>query len=283
MALEQAEERAKIRREKSKAAIALAMESRWEEAVAVNRAILGLFPDDVEAHNRLGKALVELGDYRQARLAFHKALELAPSNTIARKNLERLALLGKEQPQAARGRKLTPQEFLAESGKTGVVVLESPASPRTLAKMAPGDPVLLRVAGNRLVAESAAGEYLGEIGPRIGRRVVRLMGGGNRYEAVVTRVGDGELAVLVREVYQSPDQRGIVSFPSRGVEPFPSESWNALAEFEGAEEEDEEVEVEAAPESGWEESDAGPARGSSSRGPARSPEELANGESEEQE
>ena len=84
MTLYQAEYRSRIRREKSKEAIAMAMENRWEDATGVNRSIIELFPDDIEAYNRLGKALFELGRYDEARTAFTKALELSPSNTIAR-------------------------------------------------------------------------------------------------------------------------------------------------------------------------------------------------------
>ena len=48
------------------------MESRWQEAADTNRSIIELFPEDIEASNRLSKALPELGDYPQARaiLAF---------------------------------------------------------------------------------------------------------------------------------------------------------------------------------------------------------------------
>ena len=59
MTLHQAEYRSKLRKEKAKEAIALAMENRWEEAAETNRAILELFQDDIEAQNRLGKAYFE--------------------------------------------------------------------------------------------------------------------------------------------------------------------------------------------------------------------------------
>ena len=92
MTLGQTEYRSKIRREMSRDAIALAMENRWEEASVVNSSILELFPNDLEAHNRLGKACFELGVYQKARDAFNGALRLSPSNTIARRNLDRLNL-----------------------------------------------------------------------------------------------------------------------------------------------------------------------------------------------
>ena len=86
----QVDEKTKARKEKSRGAIALAMEGRWERAVTLNREILGLFPDDVDALNRLGKALLELGRYPASRDSFESALRISPHNTIAKKNLERL-------------------------------------------------------------------------------------------------------------------------------------------------------------------------------------------------
>ena len=45
-----------LKRRRSKQAVALAMEGRWREAIAINKEIIEGFPDDVEAYNRLGKA-----------------------------------------------------------------------------------------------------------------------------------------------------------------------------------------------------------------------------------
>ncbi len=56
-------ERNKLRREKSKEAVSLALKGLWEQAAEVNREILELFPEDVEAWNRLGKAFLELVRY----------------------------------------------------------------------------------------------------------------------------------------------------------------------------------------------------------------------------
>jgi len=89
----QTEEKARLRRQRAEHAIQMALDSRWEEAVAANRAIIGTFPNDVEAWNRLGKALSELGQYRDAREAYSKSYSLDATNTIAKRNLERLAAL----------------------------------------------------------------------------------------------------------------------------------------------------------------------------------------------
>ncbi len=251
MTLHPAEYRSKIRRQRSKKAIALAMENRWEEAVAINRSILDLFPEELEAYNRLGKAFFELGEYDEARAAFAKALQVSPSNVIARKNLDRLTLLRKDVRLPKKGLKLPLQHFLEESGKTGMAALEHLAGKETLAKMTAGDTVTLRIVDRRLQVESIDGEYLGQIPPRLALRLIRLIQGGNRYEATVTRLGGDQVTIIIREVFQHPSQLGIISFPSQSDQsrPYPR---GAHLEFDLPEVEDEEMET--AFNSEWEES-----------------------------
>src|SRR3989304_9089590 len=88
-------ETVQTRRRQIDSAIQLAMGNRWEEAVQVNRSILTVFPNDTDSYNRLGKALMELGRYNEAKKAYKKALELDSTNQIAKKNLERLRILAK--------------------------------------------------------------------------------------------------------------------------------------------------------------------------------------------
>ena len=124
MMIQHTDTNTKMKRERSKQAVVLAMESRWEEAVSVNREVLDIFPDDVESLNRLGKALSELGHYSDARQAFQKAVDISPSNTIAKKNLERIASLGDDSPQRPpRHGGVPPHFFIEETGKTGIAVL----------------------------------------------------------------------------------------------------------------------------------------------------------------
>ncbi len=217
----QAEYKSTLRREKSKEAIALAMESRWEEAVTVNQGIIELFPQDIEAYNRLGKAYVELGMYNEGRTAFTRALQLSPSNSIAHKNLVRLDHLKKSDKHPKKACQFAPQYFLEESGKSGCVVLERPAAPHILAQLAAGDAVTLHIKERRLAVLSSNGDYLGVVPPRLANRIIRLINGGNRYQGAVTRLSGGEVTVMIREVYQHPTRIGIASFPTR-VQQAPS-------------------------------------------------------------
>ena len=210
------EDRAKIRKEKTKQAIALAMQSRWEEAIAINRSILEVFPQELEACNRLGKALSELGHNREAKTAFQSALEISPHNSIAKKNLERLMRLGDETPRAGVRSNTAPQVFIEDSVTSGVTTLLNLSSPDVLLKLAPGHPVQLEMGGNGLTITEPSGEYVGQVEPRLASRLGKLIKGGNTYTAAVRSVAENELTVMIREVYKDPSQADIVSFPSRG-------------------------------------------------------------------
>lgn len=209
------ENREKLKREKTREAIALALEGRWEEAVKVNQLIIEEFSEDVEAYNRLGKSLSEVGRYSEAAEAFRRALAISPSNPIARKNLERLSKLKDVVPRPFATKKSTPQLFIEDSGKAIVTSLTDLAPQHVLVKVSSGDTAFLKVEGsNSIQLQNQQGEYLGRLDPRLTSRLVRLINGGNRYEVAVISVNGHGLCLIIREAYRHPSQSRIVSFPS---------------------------------------------------------------------
>jgi len=206
------EEKARLRQRLSKEAIDLALQGRWEEAEAINRDIIEKFPSDVEAYNRLGRALTELGNFDGAKEAYLKALELAPDNAIAKKNLARLTSLSesmatlrsnrqKASSRKAQARRVTLDLFITEVGKAGVVNLHNVASIDVLAKMGFGDQVHLEARRQHLIVTNEGGEYLGEVEPRQGLRLIKLMRGGNRYDVAILNVEEDTVHVIIKEVY----------------------------------------------------------------------------------
>ncbi len=214
----QEERLARLKRQRSKQAIDLAMQGRWREAVAANRLIIEDFPGDVDAYNRLGRAYMELGEYAQAREAYTRAVEIDPYSAIARKNLQRLRYLeGEAASSEVEYRRVAPQQFIEEIGKAGVVNLYHLAPKEIRARMVAGDEVHLKVDGPRLSVESSRGEYLGQVDPRHGPRLIKLIEGGNRYTAAVVSSAEEAMTIIIREVYQDPSQTGRLSFPSKGA------------------------------------------------------------------
>jgi len=215
----QEEEQSRLRRQNTREAINLALQGQWREAIDVNDGIIKLFPNDVEALNRLGRAHMELAEYAEAEAAYRRTLEIDSYNAIAQKNVQRLSVLKKSRTakQAAAPR-LEPQVFIEEIGKASVVKLHDLARADVLARVVAGDLVNLKVVGNNLEVETLRGGHLGHVEPRYAQRLMRLIKGGNKYSAAIVSSTDKSMSVIIREIYQHPSQAGQRSFPTRGVE-----------------------------------------------------------------
>jgi tetratricopeptide (TPR) repeat protein len=215
------EEKARLRRQMSEEAVVLATKGQWKEAIAVNQSIIEVVPTDADAHNRLGKAYMELGDLTRAKDAYRKTLEFDRNNTIAKKNLSRLEQLDATKVKIKNSRpKAPPGLFIGEVGKSGQVNLSKLASPPVLAKVTAGDKVSLKVNGYHLVVENDQGEYLGAMDTKQGSRLAKLMEGGNKYAAAIVSLDNSKVKVIIREVFQHPSQAGRLSFPAKAPEDF---------------------------------------------------------------
>ena len=173
-----------------KEAVKLALNGNWPRAAAVNRAILELHPQDSEAANRLAKALMELGDYPDARAVLDDLCRRDPRNAIARKNRARLNSLAAAAaavktdanadasaptptatpattPAGVAG---APALFIQDGGKSGTAILR-PVAPAPVpfsddyappaaraAAVSPGDPATLSIVNADADANTGAGE-----------------------------------------------------------------------------------------------------------------------------
>jgi tetratricopeptide (TPR) repeat protein len=206
----------RIKRQLAEQAIGHGAAGRWAEAAETNRKILEFGPE-AEAENRLAKSLWEMGELGEARDHYQIALALDPTNRIAERNIERLRVLMSE----AGDKTATPENaekapvaiFVEETGKTGFAMLTDLASPRLLAHVNPGDSVELIAEGNRLFAH-ANGQFIGIVEPRVAARLLKLLADGNKYSAGITSLGDRDVRIVIREIFQDPRNYGKVSFPT---------------------------------------------------------------------
>ncbi len=227
-------------------AVQLAIQGRWDEAVKLNKFIIESFGADEETQNRLGKALSELGKLKDAKASYEAALKLNPMNSIAKKNAARInALLHQKEGLKVGGVRVDLNLFVEEMGKTVITLVESPSSADISSKVAAGDVAELRIDGDGIVAETSRGVRVGQLEPKLARRLIKFMRGGNRYQAGVTSVDGNAIKLIVRETYQDPRFAGKPSFPmrrKREVEfrPYAKESLIArdVERFAGDEEEE---------------------------------------------
>ncbi|MQG21220.1 MAG: tetratricopeptide repeat protein [SAR202 cluster bacterium] len=236
------ENRARMYWEYSQKAINQALTGKWRDAIETNEYLLTHFPDDVDSHNRLGKAHLELGDHEAATASFEKTQELVPTNPIARRNLEHLKVLmamPKRKRTKPKRNPLTapiPSLFLEETGKAIVTTLAEIGEENVLQRLAGGENVSIIMEENKLKLQNHSGEYIGSIDTKLAMRVIRLMLGGNQYSAGIVTVTTDEVRVILKETYQDPNQIGQISFPSYRTEGFRAYTKNSLIHEYGASE-----------------------------------------------
>ncbi|MBN1366837.1 MAG: tetratricopeptide repeat protein [Dehalococcoidales bacterium] len=233
------EEQLKLKRINTKQAIALAMQGKWQEAIVTNKNIIEIFPDDVDAYNRLGRAYMETGEYRQAQKAYEHSLNLDAYNAIAKKNLQRLTQLKEITKNPKQHVHTVQPHFIEEAGKSGVLSLQRLASAKTLAGLVAGDVVILKVDITNLVIKTTTGEYIGTVEPKHAQRLIKLIKGGNKYSAAIISSDVSKVTVIVRETYTHPSLVGQPSFPPRWVESARTTE-RAVEQWEEDEEEEEE-------------------------------------------
>ena len=254
----------RLKNDLSHDAVDLALKGEWERATEVNKAILELFPDDVEAMNRLVKALIELGNYLDARAVLNQVCEVAPYNTIAKKNRARLDQLTSNPDAAGVGQvkqsKKTagaPQIFIEESGKSGTTVLRNTKGNKAVFRLSTSEQVVLSRDKNSVIVLTLEGQLIGQLEPKLGSRLARLIDGGNKYAAVVSLVNGDEVSVIIKETFKHRSLQNVSSFLSKAKQENPVLLNETVARFmreeEQADDDDEEEYVidEEEIETGW--------------------------------
>ncbi|PKB71898.1 MAG: hypothetical protein BZY87_03425 [SAR202 cluster bacterium Io17-Chloro-G6] len=212
---------ARLKRDLGQEAVSLALQGEWLRSTEVNKAILELFPDDVEAMNRLVKALIELGSYVDARAVLDRVCETAPYNKIAKKNRARLDQLAASPGAAKQAKKnagappAISQVFIEESGKSGTTVLRNTTGNKAVIHVSSSDQVVLSPDKNTVTVRTLDGQLLGQVEPKLGSRLARLMSGGNKYTAAVVTVNEQGVSIIIRETFKHASLGNVCSFPSK--------------------------------------------------------------------
>src|SRR5262249_57253916 len=67
--------------------------------------------------------------------------------------------------------------------------------------------------GDGIEVDTVRGVRVGSLEPKLARRLIKFIQGGNRYQAGITSCEGNTVKVIVREVYQDPKFAGKPSFP----------------------------------------------------------------------
>lgn len=198
----------------SQAAIEAALSSNWDQALKLNKKILKVEPQNVDALARLARANMEMGKSNLARKFYSEVLKYDPYNPIAIKNLKIIkSFKSNGVENHPNGHiKLSPSLFLQEPGKTKVVSLLKVAEPQKLSHIFCGMKVELVLKNRGITIADQGGSYLGVLPDDISYRLIRLLKGGNKYEFFIKAIKVNGLAVLIKETYRSKRFKNQASF-----------------------------------------------------------------------
>lgn len=202
----------------SNQAIQTALTGNWEEAIKLNKSLLLDNPKDVEALNRIGLAYAILGKSKSAKSTYQKVLEIDPLNSIALKNLKKIKSDSIKEPEDYQAIQVN-NIFLEETGRTKVVELINLAQAEVLLTLQTGQAV--EISAKRLkIFISQGKKYIGALPDDIGKRLIKFIKGGNKYEAFVKSSNHQNVTIFIRELRRATkfkDQPSFLHITEKGL------------------------------------------------------------------
>lgn len=124
-----------------KKAIDFALRGFWDQAIAVNKAILQKEPQNIDAQIRLGRAYIQTSDFAKAKKIFKQIIELDPINSIAQKNYK----LASEKRNERINTHVDGKMMILEPGTTMEVTVELTAKGLKFDNFAHGEQLELKI------------------------------------------------------------------------------------------------------------------------------------------
>ena len=223
-------------------AIDAALDSRWEEALKLNRQIIKVDPQNLDALNRQARVHMEMGKFNLAKKYYSEALKIDPYNPIAIKNLKIIkSFKGNGDSGLIHNgiSKLSASLFLQEPGKTKIVNLLKVAEPQKLSKAFCGMKVNMIIKNRKITITDEFDNYLGVMPDDINYHLLKLLKGGNKYDLFIKAIKVNGLAVLIKETYRSKKFKNQPSFLENSTATLATEILTNLDQNESDDETDE--------------------------------------------
>lgn len=230
-------------------AIDAALDSRWDEALKINKKIIKLDPQNVDALNRQARAYMELGKPNLSKKYYSLVLKVDPYNPIALKNLKIMkSFKSKNLNFIPNGHtKLSPSLFLQEPGKTKMVNLLKVAEPQKLSQAFCGMQVEMAIKNRKITIVDTNSNYLGVLPDDVSHHLLRLFKGGNKYDLFIKSVRVNSLSIIIKETFRSKrfkNQPSFLEYSDSSVSTNILTSLDGVgAEYEDSEETEDEQEV----------------------------------------
>ena len=185
----------------------------WQSATTLNKALLSENPNDIDALNRLAYAFTILGKIKDAKSTYRKVLKLDILNQIAIRNIKKLTELAPKQlAKSAASIRYVNNTFLEQTGKTKIISLVNTAAPKIIALLTTGQPVIIAIKRSKIFVLDQNKQYLGVLPDDIGKRLIKLIKGGNVYEACIKSATEHNVSIFIKEAKRAARYKNQPSF-----------------------------------------------------------------------
>jgi hypothetical protein len=186
----------------------------WKNAASLNKDLINENPKDIDALNRLAYVFTILGKIPDAKSAYKKVLKIDILNQIAIRNIKKLTEMEPKQIAKSLSHiKGVNNIFLEETGKTKVISLVNTAQPKIISLLNTGQPVVITIKRSKIFLQDQNDQYLGVLPDDIGKRLVKLIKGGNEYSACVKSASTRNVCIFIKETKRMSKYKNQPSFP----------------------------------------------------------------------
>ena len=193
----------------------------WKKAASLNKELINEDPKDIDALNRLAYVFTILGKIREAKSTYRKVLKIDILNQIAIRNIKKLTEMGPKQiAKSLSSIRGVNNTFLEETGKTKIISLINTAQPKIITLLTTGQPVVIIIKRSKIFVQDQNMQYLGVLPDDIGKRLIKLIRGGNTYIAYVKSATEHNVCIFIRETKRTSKYRNQPSFPQTDSQDF---------------------------------------------------------------
>lgn len=182
--------------ELEKSAVKAALNTDWDNAVLLNKKILKIDSDNIEALLRLSYAFFSKSDLVSAKKIARQVIKRDDSNKVAKKLIEKCDM-GKKVNGRHTPVKTNLKAFSVNYGNTKLVKLVLVAPTSTLITLIPGESLDLVISPNKVSVETCENVRIGRLPDDIASHV--WSNRDKKHEAVLKSVDGNNVSILLCE------------------------------------------------------------------------------------
>lgn len=201
-------------------AIQTALVGDWNGAITANKELLKENPEDIDALNRLALAFNVIGKLNKAKTTYQLVLKIDPLNPIALRNLKNLKTSKSIKNTSPSEAFSLNNNFIEETGKTKVVELINIAPSSVIQTLRTGETLTLSIKRLKIFVLKNEKQYVGVLPDDIGKRLIKFIKSGNKYEAYLKSVNPHKVIIFIKETKRSSrfkNQPSFLTFESNFV------------------------------------------------------------------